>query len=120
MLTLAAIIPVFHQVEEVMEMKQEVLVEMITSATSAGESWSITQGSCRCAGVGGAENSPVPNREAKGQARAACRSLGSAPLKRDQVPQGNVGHPGGRSRGERGSYGDQYESGSIFKNCSSR
>lgn len=52
MLTLVAIIPVFHQVEEVMEMKQEVLVEMITSATSAEESWSITQGCCRAAGVG--------------------------------------------------------------------
>lgn len=52
MLTLAAIIPVFHQVEEVMEMKQEVLVEMITSATSAEESWSTMQGKCRAAGVG--------------------------------------------------------------------
>jgi len=46
MLTLAAVIPVFHQVEEVVEMKQEVLVEMITSAASAGESRSIRQGGC--------------------------------------------------------------------------
>ena len=53
MLTLAVIIPVFHQVEEVVEMKQEVPVEMITLAPSAGESQSITQGSCRCAGAGG-------------------------------------------------------------------
>lgn len=38
MLTLAAIIPVFHQAGEVMEMKQDVLVGMATSAASAGES----------------------------------------------------------------------------------
>lgn len=56
MLALAAIIPVFHQVEEVMEMKQKVLVEMIKLSVSAGAKQSIAQGRCRCA-----ESSPVPH-----------------------------------------------------------
>lgn len=71
-LTLAAIIPIFHQVEEVMEMKQKVIVEMIKSSASAGGNQSITQGGCRCA-----ENSPAPSWEAKG----SSSSLGSAQLK---------------------------------------
>lgn len=79
MLTLAPIIPVFHQVEEVMESNKKVLVEMIKSSVPAGANQSTTQGNCRCA-----ESSPVPKWEAKGQGSS---SLGSAQLKGDQVPQ---------------------------------
>lgn len=66
MLTLAAIIPVFHQVEEIMEMKQKVLVEMIKSSGSVGANQSITEGSCRC------WEQPCAPWRGKGPGRAAA------------------------------------------------
>lgn len=82
-LTLAAIIPVFHQVEEVMEVKQKLLVEMIQSSVSAWANQSITGKLQVC------ESSPVPHWEQ----RARAGLLGSAQLRGDQEPQHRA--PGG-------------------------
>lgn len=76
MLTLAAIMPVFHQVEEVIEMKQEVLVEMITSATSARESQSIMQRSCRCAEMGGGQQKPLAQPRGQGPGKESLQKPG--------------------------------------------
>lgn len=81
MLTLPAIIPVFYQVEEVVEMKQEVLVKLLPRPRLLGRAGASHRGAAGVLGRGGADNSPVPDPGAKGQAWRAWGGWGSAPLK---------------------------------------